>query len=105
MPKKLQGPSNGDHLEGRYANYFEIGHNAFEFLLDFGQLYLGESEGWMHTRIVTSPVYAKNLAAVLIRTINQYEQIHGPVPDPDDEPGGSTHRDKVRHIQQRQTRS
>ena len=30
-----------DHEEpiARYANYFEIGHNAAEFILDFGQAY------------------------------------------------------------------
>ncbi len=29
----------GGSLEGRYANYFKVGYNAFEFLLDFGQFY------------------------------------------------------------------
>jgi hypothetical protein len=28
--------------EGRYANYFQIGHNAFEFIIDFGQGYEGQ---------------------------------------------------------------
>jgi hypothetical protein len=31
-------------LEGKYANYFKVGHNAFEFILDFGQLYLETQE-------------------------------------------------------------
>jgi len=30
-------PATGE-LEGRYANYFQVGHNAVEFVLDFGQL-------------------------------------------------------------------
>jgi hypothetical protein len=31
--------------EGRYAKFFQVGHNAFEFLLAFGQLDRG-----IHTR-------------------------------------------------------
>ena len=50
-----------DQLDGRYANYFRIGHNACEFVLDFGQVYEAEYvESKLHTRIVTSPVYAKS---------------------------------------------
>ncbi len=41
MRHRAKGPGHGDILEGRYANYFEIGHNAFEFVLDLGQLYFG----------------------------------------------------------------
>jgi hypothetical protein len=78
MPGGGKGP--GD-LEGRYANYFEIGHNAFEFLVDFGQLYFEEPGAQMHTRIVTSPIFAKKLAETLNRALCQYEQAHGRVPD------------------------
>jgi hypothetical protein len=41
-------PATGE-LEGRYANYFKVGHNAFEFLLDFGQLYAESREAQFHT--------------------------------------------------------
>jgi hypothetical protein len=98
MRQKSQGPGVGDPLEGRYANYFEIGHNAFEFLLDFGQLYFEAPEGRMHTRIVTSPLYAKQLAEVLHRALSQYEQIHGPVPDEAGEADGEARTDNIRHI-------
>jgi hypothetical protein len=37
--------------EGRYANFFQIGHNAAEFLLEFGQ----EEGRIIHTRIYMSP--------------------------------------------------
>src|ERR1700736_3824922 len=37
MPgKRYEGEdSTQGAIEGKYANYFQIGHNAFEFLLDF----------------------------------------------------------------------
>lgn len=30
---------NDTKLEGRYPNYFKIGHNNFEFVLDIDQFY------------------------------------------------------------------
>jgi hypothetical protein len=65
--------------EGRYANYFEVGHNPFEFYVDFGQ-YDPESEKvGFHTRIVTSPVFAKLLGSILLSSVETYEREHGPV--------------------------
>ena len=61
-------------LEGRYVNYFEVGHNAFEFILDFGQSYLGNQEAQLHTRIVTSPAYAKAFLETLRESVEQYER-------------------------------
>jgi hypothetical protein len=64
-------------LEGRYANYFEVGHNAFEFLFDFGQFYQDSKEARLHTRIITNPIYAKALFSTLRESIEQYEQKFG----------------------------
>ena len=46
-------------VKGRYANYFKVGHNAFEFVLDFGQSYVDEEDAQIHTRLVSSPNRAK----------------------------------------------
>jgi len=65
--------------EGKYANFFQIGHNAFEFLLEFGQ-----QEGKIHTRIYVSPPHARILRDLLVDTLAQHEKIFGtaipPVP-------------------------
>ena len=81
MRHRNKDSGNDGKRVGRYANYFEIGHNAFEFVIDFGQLYIGETEARIHTRIVTSPVYAKKLAEILHDAISQYEQDHGRISD------------------------
>lgn len=70
--------------DARYANYFEVGHNAFEFLLDFGQFYPGSEKPHLHTRIVTYPAYAKALLAVLRESVEQYERSFGEI-QPHDE--------------------
>jgi hypothetical protein len=76
--KRYEGedPTQGG-IEGKYANYFQIGHNAFEFLLDFGQMYSDGTPERFHTRIVTSPSYAKELLKVLSDSIEQYESTFG----------------------------
>jgi len=99
MRQRTKGSGHGGGLEGRYANYFEIGHNAFEFLLDFGQLHGEEPESRMHSRIVVSPFYAGMLLEVLNRAVRQYEQSFGRIPVGADEPDGTGKRDTVRPIQ------
>jgi hypothetical protein len=46
--------TNLELLEGKYANYFKVGYNAFEFVIDFGQCYSDDEEAQLHTRIITS---------------------------------------------------
>ncbi len=70
---------DGNTLEGRYANYFEVGYNAFEFILDFGQLYAAGEKPNIHTRIVMSPVYAKAFLETLGNTLGQYERGFGAI--------------------------
>ena len=66
-------------IEGQYANYFKVGHNAFEFVLDFGQFYPENGNAQLHTRIITSPENAKCLLELLQKSIGQYEKEHGPI--------------------------
>ncbi len=71
--------------KGSYANYLKIGQNAFEFLLVFGHLYIDdvpvEQESLFHTRIITTPVYAKAFLKVLEDCIAQHERNFGVIPD------------------------
>lgn len=85
MSDEDECPKDSGQLEGRYANYFKIGHNAFEFLLDFGQLYPGNGEPQLHTRIITSPTYAKALFETLQESIQYYEETFGAIPDKTEE--------------------
>jgi hypothetical protein len=66
-------------LESRYANTFQVGHNAFEFLLQFGQCDPDTGEENLHTRVVTSPQYAKVLLHLLADAMQQYERANGPI--------------------------
>ena len=80
-------PANRNHkfsrnykkLEGRYANYFKIGHNAFEFVIDFGQYYLETERAELYTRVITNPCYAKSLFETLRESIERYERTFGAI--------------------------
>ncbi len=68
-----------DKLEGKYANYFRVGHNAFEFILDFGQHFSESEEAELSIRVVTSPFYARTLLATLKESIASYERTYGTI--------------------------
>ena len=74
-------------LEGKYANYFKVGHNAFEFVIDFSQFYPESEEVEVCARIITPPVYAKTLLETLRGAIEYYEQTFGVIPSEDDKRG------------------
>lgn len=80
MASESYDSEDAGQLEGRYANYFEIGHNAFEFLLDFGQAYQQSEKAQINTRVIMSPKYAQTLYKLLGESINRYEQIFGVIP-------------------------
>ena len=87
--KNEHDDSHGAHeLEGRYSNYFKVGYNAFEFVLDFGQHYTEDEAIQFHTRIVTGPSYAKALLEFLQDCIDKYELDFGVITgsDADSEP-------------------
>ena len=84
MSHEGKDSQDAGQLEGRYANYFKVGHNAFEFLLDFGQFYPESEKAQLHTRIITSPIYAKALLETLQESIGRYEQTFGSIPKEDE---------------------
>ena len=77
MAPKNRSSSDGGDIEGRYANYFKIGYNAYEFVIDFCQSYPENKNLQHHTRIISGPVYAKALLNILKDSINKYELEHG----------------------------
>jgi hypothetical protein len=59
---------------GRYANYFKIGYNAFEVVLEFGEKFSDADGAQMHTRIVTNPIYAQALLGTLNDALHQFDR-------------------------------
>lgn len=69
--------------KARYTNYFEVGHNALEFIIDFSHYHPETTRAQCHTRIVTGPVFAKLLSRLLAESIQRHETEHGAIAAPD----------------------
>lgn len=75
---------DADRIEGRYANYLEIGFNAAEFVLDFGQLFRDAGLPSVHTRIVTNPAHMQSFHELVQGCLRSYRAQYGPIPALDD---------------------
>jgi len=77
MDHERKSGQRSNSPEGRYVNYFKIGHNAFELIIDCGQCYADNEEPRLYTRIVTSPAYGKALLKTLRDSLEEYEKAYG----------------------------
>jgi hypothetical protein len=76
---KNEYPGDAGKLEGRYANYFKVGYNAFEFVIEFSQFYPESEEAELCARIITPPIYAKTLLKTLRESIDRYDRLYGTI--------------------------
>jgi hypothetical protein len=90
MSQEFNNPDENYRHEGRYANYFKVGHNAFEFVFDFGQVHPEEEKAQLHTRIIASPNCAKALLETLQESLHWFEGSFGPVQNNDTHPKAET---------------
>lgn len=69
--------------EGRYSNYAEIGHNATEFVFDFGQVWFDGTPVGVYVRVITNPETAQRLYDLLDQSLSQYRSSYGEIPPGD----------------------
>ena len=72
-------PGDDKRIEGRYANYFTLGFDRDEFLLDFGQSFSEEATPDYYVRVITTPGYAQILQRMLGESLLEYEKEFGPI--------------------------
>jgi hypothetical protein len=73
----------------QYANYFKVGYNPLEIVIDFGQFYIGDARPTIHTRVVTSPPFGRAFLDVLMQSVQDYEREIGPIAKPAGQGEGS----------------
>ena len=64
---------------GVYSNVANIIHNKNEFIFDFAIVLPGKNAARVQSRIITSPVHAKQLMLALQNNISKYEQSFGEI--------------------------
>ena len=67
----------GDLPEPRFVNYLEVGFSEAEFLLVFGQSFNAAGEPMLHTRLVTTPTYAREFGRLLVKSAEAFEREYG----------------------------
>jgi hypothetical protein len=85
QPNRRDGSKRKSGLEARYVNYFEVGHNACEFIFDFGQYHPETRRAHINSRMVTGPVCAKLLADLLRSALQRFEEEHGVIQAAEDD--------------------
>jgi hypothetical protein len=68
--------------DAKYANYFDVGVNVNEVVIDFGQCYGQDGLPSVHTRIVTTTGYGRELLALLVRSIMAVDAQAGDAKEP-----------------------
>ncbi len=64
---------------GTYANFASIVHNFAEFLIDFGRIVPGRDEVQVVSRVVMTPVHARQLLRALTENVAIYERNFGAI--------------------------
>lgn len=62
---------------GVYINFANIIHNAAEFVLDFARVVPGRTDVRVLSRVMTTPLHAKQLLNALAQNIALYEKNFG----------------------------
>ena len=70
--------------EGVYVNFGSIVHNRSEFILDLGRIVPGKTGVKILTRVLSSPLHAKQLCRALSQNIEQYEKSFGEIAGSDE---------------------
>jgi hypothetical protein len=70
-----------ERAEARYANSFRVGFNAFEVLIDFGQLTAEGGRPLLQSRIITNPRLATELMRTLEESLRHHASEFGPIPE------------------------
>lgn len=79
MEKEIVDRSHMSKSE--YADYFEVGHNFVAFYLDCGQVNQSDETSCVYNRIITTPIGAQRLSAVLKRALFEYVRLYGAIRD------------------------
>ena len=76
-PPTLQFSIDDSVANGVYVNFANIIHNPAEFVMDFGRIVPGRADVRVLSRVMTSPVHAKQFLNALAQNVSLYEKNFG----------------------------
>jgi hypothetical protein len=78
-PNALQCSIDDATSSGVYVNFANIVHNPAEFVIDFGRIVPGRPDVRIHSRVITSPLHAKQFLNALAQNVAIYEKNFGTI--------------------------
>ncbi|MFC2143851.1 DUF3467 domain-containing protein [Candidatus Aenigmatarchaeota archaeon] len=94
-----------DRSRPEYANWMNIRHNPYEFIVEVGHMSPGKTKPNVRIchKMVVSPQHMKQFADVIVRSIQRYESTFGGIKQPATGPGSKKsdkkdESDKMRYV-------
>lgn len=90
VPPALQFSIDDAVASGVYVNFANIIHNPAEFVIDFGRAVPGRSDVRVLSRVLMTPVHAKQLLGALSQNVSLYEKNFGTIRTDFEAPGAAS---------------
>src|SRR5438552_12078274 len=78
-PQTLRITIDDNISQGEYVNFANIIHSPSEFVIDLGRIVPGRTDVKVYSRVIMTPLHAKQLLEALSQNISLFEQKFGEI--------------------------
>lgn len=79
QPQTIRITLDENVAQGEYVNFANIIHSPSEFIVDFGRVVPGRQDVKVYSRVIMTPLHAKQLLQALATNIQLFEQKFGEI--------------------------
>ena len=79
QPQQLRITIDDAISQGEYINFANIIHSPSEFVVDLGRVVPGKTDVKVYSRVIMTPLHAKQLLEALAHNISLFEQKFGEI--------------------------
>lgn len=79
QPPTIRITLDDQTAQGQYINFANIIHSPSEFVIDLGRIVPGREDVKIHSRVIMTPLHAKQLLQALAQNIALFEQKFGEI--------------------------
>ena len=79
QPQQIRIVLDDDIAQGQYVNFANIIHSPSEFIVDLGRVVPGRNDVKVYSRVILTPLHAKQLLEALAHNIGLFEQKYGEI--------------------------
>ncbi len=78
-PQTIRITLDDQVAQGQYVNFANIIHSPSEFVIDLGRIVPGRNDVKVYSRVIMTPLHAKQLLEALAQNISLFEQKFGEI--------------------------